>query len=56
MINTAATLIEEDTKLTACKIANILQIAVHTAYHLLTEIFSLSRMCALYSMFFDQWA
>ncbi len=44
--NTAAAIMQDDTRMMIRGLANILQIAVSSAHHLLTEILGLSCVCA----------
>ncbi len=45
-VNTAAAIMQDDAQIMVRGLAHILQITVSSAHHLLTEILSLSRMCA----------
>ncbi len=46
MVNTATAIMRDNTRMTVRGLANILQIAVGSAHHLLTEIRGLSHMRA----------
>ncbi len=46
MANTAAAIMQDNTRMMVRGLANILQIVVGSAHHLLTEIHGLSHMCA----------
>ncbi len=45
MVNTAAAIMQDDTRMTVRGLANILQIVIGSAHHLLAEILDLSSMC-----------
>ncbi len=44
-VNTASVTMQDDTRMMVRGLANILQITVGSAHHLLTGILSLSRVC-----------
>ncbi len=46
MVNTAAAIMQDDARMTVRGLANIRQIAVGSAHHVLTEILGLSRVFA----------
>ncbi len=46
MVNTAAAITQDNAQMTVRGLANILQIAVGSVYHLLIEILGLLRVCA----------